>query len=102
MDDSVTNDFNPVWPAEKDGFPGDVTADDRTVTFTPPRPLGARYMLTVLHRRAGAVLSLQWGDATGWGETAESMLLHIEDLMVWAASEYALDAPVFGQTGTTA
>ncbi|SNT55885.1 hypothetical protein SAMN05216276_106249 [Streptosporangium subroseum] len=102
MDDSVTNDFNPVWPAEKDGFPGDVTADDRTVTFTPPRPLGARYMLTVLHRRAGAVLSLQWGDATGWGETAESMLLHIEDLMVWAASEYALDAPVFGQAGTIA
>ncbi|MFD1495778.1 hypothetical protein ACFSIL_05145 [Streptosporangium lutulentum] len=102
MDDSVTNDFNPVWPAEKDGFPAGGAAGDRTVTFAPPRPLGARYMLTVLHRRAGAVLSLQWGEETGWGETAESMLLHIEDLMVWAASGYTLDTPVFGRPGTIA
>lgn len=94
MDEGVADDLNTLWPAGDDGFPGD--EDDRIVTFSPPRPLGARYMMTVLHRPAGAVFSLQWGDATGWGETAEDMLLYIEDLMVWAASECAGDPPALG------
>ncbi|MEU8381375.1 hypothetical protein [Streptosporangium sp. NPDC048865] len=100
MDEGVADDLNTLWPAGDDGFPGD--EDDRTVTFSPPRPLGARYMMTVLHRPAGAVFSLQWSDATGWGETAEDMLLYVEDLMVWAASEYAGDPPVLGGTGPAA
>ena len=65
MDEGVADDLNTLWPAGDEGFPGD--EDDRTVTFSPPRPLGARYMMTVLHRPAGAVFSLQWSDATGWG-----------------------------------
>ncbi|WP_436760534.1 hypothetical protein [Streptosporangium sp. V21-05] len=97
MDEGVADDLNTLWPAGDDGFPGD--EDDRVVTFSPPRPLGARYMMTVLHRPAGAVFSLQWGDATGWGETAEDMLLYIEDLMVWAASECAGSPPVLGGAG---
>ncbi|GAA3415085.1 hypothetical protein GCM10018952_38180 [Streptosporangium vulgare] len=97
MDEGVADDLNTLWPAGDDGFPGD--EDDRVVTFSPPRPLGARYMMTVLHRPAGAVFSLQWSDATGWGETAEDMLLYIEDLMVWAASECAGSPPVLGGTG---
>ncbi|MFF3442917.1 hypothetical protein [Streptosporangium sp. NPDC002721] len=94
MDEGVADDLNTLWPAGDDGFPGD--EDDRTVTFSPPRPLGARYMMTVLHRPAGAVFSLQWSDATGWGETAEDMLLYIEDLMVWAASGCAGSPPELG------
>ncbi|WP_329090819.1 MULTISPECIES: hypothetical protein [unclassified Streptosporangium] len=96
MDEGVADDLNTLWPAGDDGFPGD--EDDRIVTFSPPRPLGARYMMTVLHRPAGAVFSLQWSDATGWGETAEDMLLYVEDLMVWAASECAGVPPAPGDT----
>lgn len=97
MDEGVADDLNTLWPAGDDGFPGD--EDDRIVTFSPPRPLGARYMMTVLHRPAGAVFSLQWSDATGWGETAEDMLLYVEDLMVWAASECAGSPPALGGAG---
>ncbi|WP_440067197.1 hypothetical protein [Streptosporangium sp. OZ121] len=97
MDEGVADDLNTLWPAGDDGFPGD--ADDRVVTFSPPRPLGARYMMTVLHRPAGAVFSLQWSDATGWGATAEDMLLYVEDLMVWAASECAGSPPALGGAG---
>ncbi|MEU4404792.1 hypothetical protein AB0F88_09720 [Streptosporangium sp. NPDC023963] len=97
MDEGVADDLNTLWPPGDDGFPGD--EDDRVVTFSPPRPLGARYMMTVLHRPAGAVFSLQWSDATGWGETAEDMLLYVEDLMVWAASECAGSPPVLGGAG---
>ncbi|MEU4540349.1 hypothetical protein AB0G15_36470 [Streptosporangium sp. NPDC023825] len=97
MDEGVADDLNTLWPPGDDGFPGD--EDDRAVTFSPPRPLGARYMMTVLHRPAGAVFSLQWSDATGWGETAEDMLLYVEDLMVWAASECAGSPPALGGAG---
>jgi hypothetical protein len=91
MDEAVAGHFSTAWSAGTSAF-----YDDGIVTFAAPRLLGAKYMLTVLHRREGAVLSLQWSDETHWGETAESMLKHIEDLMVWAASGYTGEVPLLG------
>ncbi|WP_405139739.1 hypothetical protein OG589_23960 [Sphaerisporangium sp. NBC_01403] len=92
MDESVAGRFSTAWSARTGR-----SYDDGEVTFAPPRLLGAKYMLTVLHRSEGAVLSLQWSDETHWGEAAESMLRHIEDLMVWAAYGYPGDMPVLGR-----
>ncbi|MFC4584871.1 condensation domain-containing protein [Sphaerisporangium corydalis] len=91
MDGSIAGDFGTAWSASRGAF------DDEEVTFAPPRLLGAKYMLTVLHRAEGAVLSLQWSDETHWGDGAEAMLRHMEDLMVWAASGQTAGMPVFGR-----
>jgi hypothetical protein len=65
---------------------GERPAADAKVTFGAPRSLGARFMLTVTQHRHGALLDLEWSDESGWGASAESMLLQIESLVVRAAA----------------
>jgi hypothetical protein len=62
------------------------SADAAAVAFGEPRSLGARFMLTVTQNRRTAQLDLEWSDESGWGATAESMLLQIESLVVRGAA----------------
>jgi hypothetical protein len=51
------------------------------VRFDEPRMQGPIYMLTVSEMAERVVLTLRWRDDTGWGQVAEMMLRHIEDLV---------------------
>ena len=55
------------------------------VTADPPRPGGSRYILSIQHQPAGALLTLACHEDTAWSPAAADMLRHIEDQMVWAA-----------------
>ena len=68
------------------------------VTCNPPRPGGSRFILSVQHRSAGALLTLACHEDTAWSAAAADMLWHIEDLLVWAAAGDDGPAPVFGRS----
>ncbi|WP_203973539.1 hypothetical protein [Planotetraspora silvatica] len=82
----------------RDSFPFGDPAHQGVVRFSPPRPGGSRYILTVQHRVSGALLTLAWHEDTGWGDVAAAMLWHIENVMVWAASSQDGPPPEFGRT----
>ncbi len=63
------------------------------VTADPPRPGGSRYILSVQHQPAGALLTLACHEDTAWNPVAADMLRHIEAQMVWAAAGYLGAAP---------
>jgi hypothetical protein len=67
------------------------------VTADPPRPGGSRYILSVQHQPRGAMLTLACHEDTAWARVAESMLWHIEDLMVWTAAGCTGTPPRFGR-----
>jgi hypothetical protein len=60
-------------------------APDR-ITYSEPRSLGARFMLTVTQHRRGARLDLEWSEESGWGAVAADMLLRAENLVTQGAA----------------
>ncbi|MFC4046550.1 condensation domain-containing protein [Dactylosporangium siamense] len=62
----------------------DPAVQDR-VTEQPDRPGGSRYILSVQHRPAAALMTIACHGDTTWAPAAGDMLRHVEDMLVRAS-----------------
>ncbi|MER7003695.1 condensation domain-containing protein [Dactylosporangium sp. NPDC000555] len=62
----------------------DPAVQDR-ITEQPDRPGGSRYILSVQHRPAAALMTIGCHEDTAWAPAAGDMLRHVEDVLVRAS-----------------